>query len=54
MALRGVGIGAEKNQLCAVVADDNRVASQVDVNELLGTAGKLTDKLQGMLGGLTA
>lgn len=33
MALRGVGIGAEKNQLCAVVADDNRVAGQVDVNQ---------------------
>ncbi len=31
MALCGVGIGAEKNQLCAVVADDNRVAGQVDV-----------------------
>jgi hypothetical protein len=33
MALRGVGIGAEKNQLCAVVADDNRVAGQVDVDQ---------------------
>jgi hypothetical protein len=33
MALRGVGIGAEKNQLCAVVADDNRVAGQVNINQ---------------------
>ncbi len=33
MALRGVGIGAEKNQLCAIVADDNRVAGQVNVNQ---------------------
>ena len=33
MALRGVGIGTEKNQLCAVVADDNRVAGQVDVDQ---------------------
>ena len=31
MALRGVGIGTEKNQFCAVVTDDNRVAGQVDV-----------------------
>jgi hypothetical protein len=39
MALRGVGIGTEKNQLCAVVADDNRVAGQVDVDQ----TGKLDD-----------
>ena len=26
MTLRGVGVGPEENQLCAVVADDNRVA----------------------------
>lgn len=33
MALRGVGIGTEKNQFCAVVTDDNRVASQVNVDQ---------------------
>ncbi len=33
MALRGVGIGTEKNQFCAVVTDDNRVAGQVDVDQ---------------------
>ena len=33
MALCGVGIGAEKNQLCTVVADDNRVAGQVNIDQ---------------------
>ncbi|MNR50690.1 hypothetical protein D3C85_1702460 [compost metagenome] len=32
MALRGVGVGAEKNQLRAVVAEHNRVAGQLNVN----------------------
>lgn len=32
MALRGVGVGAEKNQFCAVIAQDNRVTGQVNVN----------------------
>lgn len=32
MALRGIGIGAEKNQFCAIVAYDNWVAGQVDVS----------------------
>ncbi|VDR25925.1 Uncharacterised protein [Raoultella terrigena] len=41
MTLRGVGVGAEKNQLCAVVADNNRVASQLHINP----AGKLDDVL---------
>lgn len=29
MALRGVGVGAEKNQFCAVIAQDNRVTGTV-------------------------
>ncbi len=33
MALRGVGVGAEKNQFCAVIAQDNRVTGQVNVNQ---------------------
>lgn len=33
VALRGVGNGPEKNQLCAVVADDNRVADQFNVGD---------------------
>lgn len=41
MALRGVGVGAEKNQLCAVVADNNRVSGQLNINP----AGKLDDLL---------
>ena len=41
MALRGVGVGAEKNQFCAVVADNNRVAGQLNINP----AGKLDDVL---------
>lgn len=41
MTLRGVGVGAEKNQLCTVVADNNRVAGQVNIDP----AGKLDDVL---------
>lgn len=41
MTLRGVGVGAEKNQFCAVVADNNRVAGQLHINP----AGKLDDVL---------
>ncbi len=33
MALCGVGVGAEKNQFCAVIAQDNRVTGQVNVNQ---------------------
>lgn len=33
MALRRIGIGTEKNQLCAIVADDNRVTGQVDIDQ---------------------
>ncbi|MNE29113.1 hypothetical protein D3C80_1225850 [compost metagenome] len=33
MTLRGVGVGPEKNQLCAVVTDDNRVTRQVNVDQ---------------------
>ena len=33
MALRGVGVGAEKNQFCAVIAEDNWVTGQVNVNQ---------------------
>ncbi|SRY25987.1 Uncharacterised protein [Escherichia coli] len=33
MALCGVGVGAEKNQFCTVIAQDNRVTGQVNVNQ---------------------
>lgn len=46
MALRRVGVGAEKNQLCAVVADDYRVAGQVDVDQ----PGELDDVLAKNIG----
>ena len=41
MALRGVGVGAEKNQLRTVVTEHNRVAGQLNVNP----PGKLNDVL---------
>lgn len=33
MTLCGVGVGAKKNQFCAVIAKDNRVTGQVNVNQ---------------------
>jgi len=41
MALRGVGVGAEKNQFRAVVAEHNRVTGQLNVNQ----PGKLNNIL---------
>ncbi len=39
MALRCVGVGAKKNQLCAVIAEHNRIAGELHIHH----ARKLDD-----------